>query len=580
MGHLDTRAAHDRLGLRYPSLGVVFIQTFSLNHLMEFVHDYESADADDDNYDKESDRYISKAEVVGKPRAYVNRDIENQIFVLPESDGQSNLSRRTDHVVSRYSLPGFDFEMDINPPDGESLEDVTLAGHVNVEMSLFFDNTLSLTYRFLFNGNVCTMSKPLATDHVIVLLSTWLGAEFWSDDQEGDGQKTDINYEAGLKFRHLPFDARGKYREYDPEEEWTEIKGKGYVFEEIAQCYKSYIYNHCTKFRKDAPLKDISRYRYRRMKEDVKVTGDHHYAMVDVWEDISHPLPEGVDLFATGREDSLSEADIVTHVRDFHRSELIGLLSLYPEEWPYRDDEAYDEVCGVNIAIDTDDLVLAGNNLCLVIGTYGRRGKDTDGVDWEKHLLERKRYHVSWPEYLMLLQLVLAKKHILGIVRDELVASTLGARDCSSQELIGKNAELSLRLTRLMLQLDVIKYSKFTSHKVMYERTSKRFALKEDEDSLRNLMDTVDSSLHNISDYKSMKSEFLLNIILGIVSVASTFELLFQNSEMPFLTHFGIESSRLAAVLVAVVASITIFAILLVVVKYARAIIERIKSYF
>ena len=236
MGHLDTRAAHDRLGLRYPSLGVVFIQTFSLNHLMEFVHDYESADADDDNYDKESDRYISKAEVVGKPRAYVNRDIENQIFVLPESDGQSNLSRRTDHVVSRYSLPGFDFEMDINPPDGESLEDVTLAGHVNVEMSLFFDNTLSLTYRFLFNGNVCTMSKPLATDHVIVLLSTWLGAEFWSDDQEGDGQKTDINYEAGLKFRHLPFDARGKYREYDPEEEWTEIKGKGYVFEEIAQC--------------------------------------------------------------------------------------------------------------------------------------------------------------------------------------------------------------------------------------------------------------------------------------------------------------------------------------------------------
>jgi hypothetical protein len=49
---------------------------------------------------------------------------------------------------------------------------------------------------------------------------------------------------------------------------------------------------------------------------------------------------------------------------------------------------------------------------------------------------------------------------------------------------------------------------------------------------------------------------------------------------MPFLTHFGIESSRLAAVLVAVVASITIFAILLVVVKYARAIIERIKSYF
>ena len=114
----------------------------------------------------------------------------------------------------------------------------------------------------------------------------------------------------------------------------------------------------------------------------------------------------------------------------------------------------------------------------------------------------------------------------------------------------------------------------------MFERTSRRFSLKEDEESLRNLMDAVDSSLHNISDYKSMKSEFLLNVILGIVSVASTFELLFQDSEMPFLTHFGFESSRLAAVLVAAIASITVFALLLVIVKYAKARIERIKSYF
>ena len=580
MSHLDTRVAHDRLGLRYPSLGVVFIQTFSLNHLLEFVHDYESAGEDDDNYDKESDRYISKAEVLGRARAYVNRDIENQIFVLPDENGPSYASRKTDRVVSRYSLRGFDFGMDINPPEGESLEEVSLSGHVNVEMSLFFDNTVSITYRFLFNGNVCRMSKPLATDHIIIFLSTWLGAEFWSDDQEGDGQKTDINYEAGLRFRNLPYGKDGSVIEPSPDESWTEIKGKGYVFEEFAECYKNYIYRHCTRFRKDAPMKDVNRYRHRKMKNDLRVMNDHHYAMVDVWEDISHPLPEGLDLFATGRRDSLTEEEIVTHIRDYHRSELIGLLSLYPEEWPYRDDDAFDEVCGENIAIDTDDLVLAGTNMCLVVGTYGRRGKDTDGVDWEKHLLERKRYHVSWPEYLMILQLVLAKKYILEIVRDELVSSTLAAHESSSQELIGENAALSLRLTRLMLQLDVIKYSKFTSHKVMFERTSRRFSLKEDEESLRNLMDAVDSSLHNISDYKSMKSEFLLNVILGIVSVASTFELLFQDSEMPFLTHFGFESSRLAAVLVAAIASITVFALLLVIVKYAKAIIERIKSYF
>ena len=114
----------------------------------------------------------------------------------------------------------------------------------------------------------------------------------------------------------------------------------------------------------------------------------------------------------------------------------------------------------------------------------------------------------------------------------------------------------------------------------MFDRTARRFALEEDESSLRQLMDVVDSSLHNISDYKSIKSEFLLNVILGIISVASTFELLFQDSSMPFLAYFGLQSSRLAAVLIAVVASVTIFALLLVIVKSLNEFIDRIKSYF
>ena len=91
-------------------------------------------------------------------------------------------------------------------------------------------------------------------------------------------------------------------------------------------------------------------------------------------------------------------------------------------------------------------------------------------------------------------------------------------------------------------------------------------------------MDSVDSSLHNLSDYKSMRSEFLLNIILAIISVASTFELFFQNSEMPFLEYFGLKSSKLAAIVVAVVACVTIFALLLVVSNSLRSIWDRIKE--
>ena len=482
-------------------------------------------------------------------------------------------------MVCRYSLKGFDFEMPIDPSEDEVLEEITLSGHVNVEMSLFFDHTVSLTYRFLFDGHCCKMSKPMSTDHIIVLLSTWLGAEFWSKDQESEEDKTNINYEAGLRYKGLSYGPDGDELKPEQTKEWTFIRAKGRVFDEIAARYKGYVINHCTRFKADSERKDILKYKLHDMQDEMMVDNDHHYAMVDIWEDLQHPLEDGTDMFSNEREDKLTEAQIVTHMHDYHKSELIGLLSLYPEEWPYRDDEAYDEVCGENIAIDTDDLVLAGSNLCVVIGTYGRRGKGEDGVDWEEHLQERKRYHVSWAEYLLILQMVLAKKHIMAHVREQLVSSTLGAKDTSSRELIGSNAELSLRLTRMMLELDVLKYSKFPSHKVMFDRTARRFDLKEDEDSLRQLMDIVDSSLHNISDYKSMRSEFLLNVILGIVSVASTFELLFQDSTMPFLTYFGVESSRLAAVLVAVVASVTIFAILLVVVKSVKEIIERIRTY-
>ena len=58
--------------------------------------------------------------------------------------------------------------------------------------------------------------------------------------------------------------------------------------------------------------------------------------------------------------------------------------SLYPEEWPYRMDSSFEDICGKNIAIDTDDLVLANENMSLVIGTYGNRGKEAP-TDWKKH---------------------------------------------------------------------------------------------------------------------------------------------------------------------------------------------------
>ncbi len=578
--------------LTYPGFSVVFIQTFSVHHTKEFILPEKAMSqlhTEYKAYDEKSGVYYEKADALKVPIAWMERDIENQIFALPSDSPleapaavKKKLFGKTRRVpmkgnVRRYSLRGFDFTMPIVPAEDEAIYPVTLRGHCNVEMNLFFGHTVSITYRFLFDNHTCFISSPVVTDHLIAFLSNWLSAEFWSKEEGSD--KTGIDYETHFAVDAIWFDEDG-----NPLDKPVSISnlGTGRSFDAVALRYKNFIYKHCSQFKEDIPVAEQRTLSHRWAKAPFTVDNDLHYAMVDIWENVQHIMPDGTDMFENDKSKPgyMKEAEIVDHIREEHKSELIGLLSLYPEEWPYRDPEAYDEVCGENIAIDTDDLVLAGSSLCMVLGTYGRRGQGEEGVNWEEHLKERAHYHVSWPEYLMILQMILAKKYVIDLASNTLVLSTLDAEKKSSQDLIGENAELSMRLTRMVTQLDVVKYSKFPSHKVMFDRTTARLGLEEDYERLKDLMESVDNSLHNISDYKSMRSEFLLNIILALISVASTFELFFQNSEMPFLTYFGVENSRLAAVLVAIVAAVTIFALLLVVTNSIKSILERIRTLF
>lgn len=577
----------DGHGLKYPGFSVVFIQTFAINNTRQFklpnAFKQDLPSGEDFVFHETERVYEGKADALKIPIARMQRNIESQIFLLPEE----RKGLPDDKTVRMYSLRGFDFEMPIVPEDGE-FEPVTVKCHVNVEMALFFGHTSSVTYRFLFDGHTGELSAPAETDHIIAILSTYLGAEFWSrgkadDSQAENNSDMDINYETQFRVSGLFLDEEGSYlnSQGEPLSEGIRmtLKGKGRSFDEISIRYKRFIYSFCTVENSKASKEDISQFRHYRKTHPLTTRNDSRYAMADIWEDVEHPVYSedksfSEDLFSKDRHPKLSEADIVSHIQTYHKPELIGLLSLYPSEWPYRDAEAYNEVCGENIAIDTDDLVLAGSSLCMVLGTYGRRSDEAPadedggvakkGVNWGEHLEQRARYGVSWPEYLLILQMVLAKKHIIGRANEILVNSTLSAENDSATDLIGKNAELSMRLSRMVLQLDVVKYSKFPSHKVMFDRTTKRMNLEEDMGKLNELMGMIDSSLHNLSDYKAMKSDFFLNFVLAIISVASTFELLFQNSEMPFLTYFGLESSKLAALLVACVAAVTIFALLLV----------------
>ncbi len=603
-------SSRDGHGLSYPGFSVIFIQTFNINHHLTFempdVNKIVQTPGDGiESEEKTIDTaayYLLRKEMEKKfketsiweeiadykqlPIVRMARIIENQIFVLPNKEMDES-----ERKVQRFSLRGFDFEMPIEPEEEGDFYPVTLKGHANVEMSLFFGNTVSLTYRFFFDGKTASIlcdpklsgskTPAVITDHIITLLSVYLGAEHWSEEKCGQNNAekpssmTDINLETNFYVSDFWFGEDGEYLQ---EARSFNLSGKGRTFDLISLYYKKFIYNHCTSKSSRVSKNEYKRYLSFRQANPLTVHRDTHYAMVDIWENVKHILPDGSDLFDKKRKEKLSEAEIVNHIRDHHKEELIGLLSMYPGEWPYRDAEAYEEVCGGNIAIDTDDLVLVGSNLCVVLGTYGRRGAEDEkkdkkkdkrknvadnGVNWAKHLVERAKYHVSWPEYLLILQMVLAKKCTIERANDQLVHSTLRSSNQSSIQLIGENAELSRNLSHDVLELNVIKYSKFPSHVVMFKRTTERLGLEADMQKFNEMIALVDSSLHNLSDYKAAKSDFLLNMVLLFISCMSTFELFFQQTEMPFLEYIGVPTRGIAATLVFIVSAITIFAILL-----------------
>jgi len=593
MGYNEISSKIKTKGLTFPSFSAVFIHTFTLDdgwrftlpesaYLADYQGRLEDLIVDSKAGGKNPGRVFSISESVKKDIVYMEPNVETQVFSSREF---------SDDILMRCSMRGFDFRIPVRADVDEDengnvvpdFESVDFEGHANVEVSVFFQKIVSVTYRFLFDGITCRTlvaeednldspcsqampAKEPTVDHLIALLATYLGAEYWSvDDFAGDSTGT-IDLKNRLIVSNMPL-----RRTPGP---WILDEGDR-VFDEVALAYKSFIVNNCTS--PDNPLEPAPR-------KDVTVAEDSRYAMVDIWENLKHDYFNGekvCDLFGATHEPKLSEAGIIDHIRYNHREELVGLMTLYPAEWPYRTAEAFDEVCGPNVAIDSDDLVLVGSHMAVVIGTYARRGGGNGSVNWKKLMGERKMYHVSWSEYLLILQFVLAKKHTVNHAIDTMIEVAMKAKSGTDKELIGKSAKSVLAMSRKVMQLDVIKHAKFPSHKVMYDRTAKRLGVEDDFARLHEMFSMMNDNLQGLSDYEAVKSDSMMNNLLIAISVVSIFELVFQEDELPFVERFfNADLGWLTAVMSMLCAALAVIALgtLFWRTKFCKKIVKLFKT--
>lgn len=463
--------------LRYNSFSIVYMQVFSVERF---------------------DRSLVRSGFF-EPKDPAD-SVDRQIFMDPSP-------------VERYTARGFDFSLTVEKPeDVRGIADgfpdrVRVEGRMAVDVSVFFGRTVSVTYRMVVDGKNCRRDGPVSTDCLISLSSLSMGAEHWSYDA---GKKlSTINLDIPeMRIGDLYLDGAGGWLAAPVSLDGVPDCG----FVEAQQRYKRMIAG----------------------SNGIPGLRDIHYVYVDVWEDVEH---------TGGLFREMTEPQIVSHIFHRHRPELIGLMSLYPYEWPYRAEECFGEVCGANVAIDTDDLILVNQNMCLVVGTYGLRGEEAP-TNWRRHLEERAKYHVSWPEYLLVLEMVLARKYTVAAALDLFLgqAQTLCSQTVRrTRRAIECNARRGLELTELLLELDAVKYSRYVSHKLMFERTARRLEVDKETGRLNASMEKIDRSLFNISEMRKLRQTMTLNLVLGTITAASLLGILFNRVEMPFLHEIGMD---------------------------------------
>ncbi len=458
-----------------------------------------------------SDDIKSAAELeqAGGPVARFDDPVASEIFTY----GQQNM-------LHRYHLPGFHIRIELSDSDKKPMG--VLKGQVHVRAVIFNDACLQLSYRLMVvpggklgQGEFCDIDAPFDTDRLIVAAATAQGAEHWDMNLE-TGRQTIDGALGRVVITGFPLDETSGFD--------LKAASQPKTMQEAMARYAAW---------------------FEREPHDENASESIH-TFIDVSDNVGHL---GENIFET-----MDEEAIIEHIETCHRAELVGLMSLYPFEWPYRMEHSYLDVCGRNIAIDTDDLVLANQNLTLVMGTYGKRGEEAS-TDWKKHLAIRETYHVCWPEYLTIVKIILAKKQIINYAIGKYVNVDLSQIDDKRLswrqraqrmlDLIRQNAVLSSDTTSLLRRLDPMRHLRFAAHRHMFALTEQRLGVVEDERYLREVSERIDHSLSNANDslerYQSQRS----NRILMVISLATLFGVLLQNKEVPLFTQFFSEQTGL-----------------------------------
>lgn len=420
--------------------------------------------------------------------------VDSQVFV-----------KFNDEFVTRYELPDFHAKIVLSP---EGDDPNTIEGRVMVQAAVYFNCAVSLTYRFVVDGEdkFCRTEKPFTTDHLILLSGIVQGVEHWEKKKNGEYCISNDSYDvhiSGLKISNYE----------------SSFSGSQGAFEKVQDIYKSIFVD---------------------MQNEDACCEDYNYTHIDVWENVAN---SGEVSF-----DDLSEAETIAHIEKYHRSELVGLMSLYPFEWPYRTASEYKSICGSDIAIDTDDLVLTNENVTLVIGTYGLRGEGALTV-WDEHLETRQLYHTSWIEYFILVEVTVVKKSVINYVLSKYIQNLNvvdNKRDMNVRfgadvkDVIEENAFLNIHLMSVIAKFDIVRYLRFMSHKHMLRRCSQNLFVAEDMAQLNNIVNNSDLALNNANNVRELKQSGQTNMVLGIISAASLFQIVLTEAKIPLFDSLGL----------------------------------------